>query len=68
MPTFISSVCVVLASKKTEIGFKSMVLALDSNVGCTVPHAVSFVLKSPLVKAYLNDYVITSLNFKYSSL
>ena len=68
MPRFISSVCVVLASKKPEIGFKSEVLALDPSVGCTVPHAVSFVLKNPLVKAYLNNYVIVSLNFKYSSL
>lgn len=68
MPGFISSVCVVFSSKKTEIGFKSVVLALDPSVGCTASHAVSFVLKNPLVKSYLNDYVISNLNFKYSSL
>lgn len=68
MSGFVSSVCVVLAPKKPEIGFKSVVLSLDHSVGCTVPHSVSYVLKNPLVKAYLNDYYISGLNFNYSSI
>lgn len=68
MSRFISSVCVVLASEKPGVAFKSVVLTLDHTVGCTVPHAVSFVLKNPLVKAHLSDYYIASLNFNYSSL
>ena len=68
MSRFVFSVCVLLASKKPGIAFKSVVLALDSNVGCTIPHSVSFVLNNPLVKPYLKDYYIAGLNFNYSSL
>lgn len=68
MPGFVCSVSVLLASKKPGVCFKSVVLALDPSVGCTVPHSVSFVLKNPLVKTYLNDYYIAGLNFNYSSL
>lgn len=68
MSRFVSSVCVVLASEKPGVAFKSVVLALDPSVGCTVSHAVAFVLKNPLVKAYLNNYFIVGLNFNYSSL
>lgn len=68
MSRFVFSVSVLLASKKPGVGFKSVVLSLDSGVGCTVPHSVSYVLKSPLVKPYLNDYYIAGLNFNYSSL
>lgn len=68
MSGYVFSVCVVLAPKKPGLGFKSVVLSLDSGVGCTVPHSVSYVLKNPIVKSYLNDYSITGLNFKYSLL
>lgn len=68
MAGYVFSVCVVLTSKKPGFGLKSVVLPLDSSVGCTVPHSVSYVLKNPLVKSYLNDYYITGLNFNYSLL
>lgn len=68
MSGFVFSVCVLLTSKKPGVGFKSVVLSLDPGVGCTVPHSVSYALKNPLVKSYLNDYYITGLNFNYSSL
>lgn len=68
MANYISSVCIIFAPKKTGLDFKSVVLALDSCVGCTIPHSVSYILKNPIVKSYLNGYFIYSLNFKYSLL
>lgn len=68
MSRFVFSVCVVLAPKKTGACFKSVVLSLDPSVGCTVPHSVSYALKNPLVKSYLNDYYVVGLNFNYSLL
>lgn len=68
MSRFVFSVCVVLTSKRSGFGLKSVVLPLDSSVGCTIPHSVSYVLKNPIVKSYLKDYYITGLNFNYSSL
>lgn len=68
MARYVFSVCVVLAPKKPGLGLKSVVLSLDSGVGCTIPHSVSYVLKNPIVKSYLNDYSISGLNFGYSLL
>lgn len=68
MSGFVFSVCVVLSPKKPGLGYKSVVLSLDSGAGCTIPHSVSYVLKNPLVKSYLNDYFVSGLNFKYSLL
>jgi hypothetical protein len=68
MASYISSVCIIFTPKKTGLDLKSVVLALDSCVGCTIPHSVSYILKNPIVKSYLNDYFISSLNFKYSLL
>lgn len=68
MPGYVFSVCVVFAPKKPGLGLKSVVLSLDAGAGCTVPHSVSYVLKNPLVKSYLNNYIITGLDFKYSFL
>lgn len=68
MSAYISSVCVILAPKGSSAGLKSVVLGLGPNSGCTVFQAVNFVLKSPLVKGLLSDYVITDLTFSYSHL
>lgn len=68
MSKYISSICIVLAPKKPELGFKSVDLVLDYCAGYTLPYSVSYVLKNPIVKSYLKDYFITSLNFKYSLL
>ena len=68
MANYISSVCVVLAPKDPELSFKSVDLTLDSCVGYALPCAVSYILKNPIVKFYLKDYFITSLNFKYTRL
>lgn len=67
MAAYFSSVCVVFAPKH-GLDLKSVVITLDSSVGCTLLHSVSYILKNPIVKFYLRDYFITSLNFKYSSL
>ena len=68
MSSYISSVCVVFSPKKSGLDLKSVVLGLDPYSGCTVSHSVSYILKNPIVKSYLNDYVISDLKFKYSLL
>lgn len=70
MAYYISSVSVTLSPKTVrEIGpMKSFVVSLDYNSGATMPHAVHFVNKSPLIKPYLSNYNIVSLVFKYSEL
>lgn len=66
---YISSVVVVLAPKSLDLEHLSTVsLALDCTVGNTLFHAVEYVSKHPLVKPYLNKYVITNLTFRYSKL
>lgn len=70
MSQYVSSVLVVLSSKKEYSfdPFVSKVLQLDVTTGSTIPHAIHFVSKSPLVKPYLSKYNIVSLTFKYSVL
>lgn len=68
MANYVSSVCVIFTPKKFEFGFKSVVLTLDYHAGYTLPYSISYILKNPIVKSYLNDYFISSLNFKYSLL
>lgn len=66
---YISLVVVVLAPKFSDSERLSAVsLALDCAVGNTLFHAVEYVSKHPLVKPYLNKYVITNLTFQYSKL
>lgn len=44
-------------------------LFLDVAAGCTIPHAVSYLLKNPTVKSYLSrKYIIVNITFKYSKL
>lgn len=68
MSNYISSVCIVFTPKKSELGFKSVVLTLDYCAGYNFSCSVSYILKNPIVKSYLKDYFISSLNFKYSLL
>jgi hypothetical protein len=68
MANYISSVCITFAPKKFELDLKSVVLTLDYRAGYTLPYSVSYILKNPIVKSYLNDYFISNLNFKYSLL
>lgn len=68
MTKYISSVCIIFTPKKSGLELKSVVLTLDLYAGYTIPYAISFVLKNPIVKSYLNDYSITNLTFKYSLL
>lgn len=68
MTNYISSVCIIFTPKKFGLELKSVVLTLDYHAGYTFPYSVSYILKNPIVKSYLNDYFISSLNFKYSSL
>lgn len=64
MSKFISSVAVTFSSD-TDLVVTS--LLLDPVVGCTVPHAMSFVWKNPTVKTYLSRrYDILNITFKYS--
>ena len=70
MARYISSISVTLSPKTVqEIDpMKSFVISLDYNSGSTMPHAVHFVNKSPLVKPYLSNYDIVCLIFNYSEL
>lgn len=70
MSQYISSVLVVLSPKKelSSEPLVSKVINLCVFAGSTIPQAVHFVNKSPLVKPYLFKYNITSLTFRYSEL
>jgi len=62
----ISSVAVTFSSD-TDLAVSSF--SLDPFTGCTLSHAVSYVLKTPVVKSYLNRrYTIVNLTFQYSEL
>lgn len=66
---YISSVVVVFAPKFSDSEHLSTVsLALDYRAGCTLLHALEYVSKHPLVKPYLNKYIITNLLFQYFKL
>ena len=63
---YISSVVVVFAPKSSDSEHLSTIsLSLDCRVGCTLFHAMEYVSKHPLVKPYLNKYVIINLSFQY---
>ena len=70
MSRYISSAVVVLAPKTTieSSSMKSFAISLDSFSGSTLFHAVEYVSKHPLIKPYLNKYVIINLTFRYSEL
>lgn len=66
---YISSVVVVFAPKSSDSEHLSTIsLSLDYRVGCTLFHAVEYISKHPLIKPYLNKYVITNLSFQYFKL
>lgn len=66
---YISSVVVVFAPKSSDSELLSAVsLALDYRVGCTLFHVVEYISKHPLIKPYLNKYIIANLSFQYSKL
>nr|DAV94427.1 MAG TPA: hypothetical protein [Microviridae sp.] len=66
MSKFISSAAVTFSSDADLIVSS---LLLDHITGCTLSHAVSYILKSPIVKSYLNrKYTILNITFKYSEL
>lgn len=65
----ISSVVVVLAPKSSgSEHLTSVSLSLDYRVGCTLSHVVEYISKHPLIKPYLNKYVIVNLSFRYFKL
>lgn len=64
---YISSVVVVFAPKSSDSEPLSAVsISLDYRVGCTLFHVVEYISKHPLIKPYLNKYVIINLSFRYS--
>ena len=66
---YISSVVVVFVPKSSSSEPLSAVsLSLDYRVGCTLFHAVEYISKHPLVKPYLNKYIIANLSFQYFKL
>lgn len=66
---YISSVVVVFSPKSSDSEHLSAVsLSLDYRVGCTLFHTVEYIFKHPLIKPYLNKYVITNLSFQYFKL
>lgn len=69
MSMCISSVVVVLAPKSSDSEHLSAItLNLDYRVGCTLFHTVEYISKHPLIKPYLNKYIIINLSFQYSKL
>ena len=68
MSKYISSVSVTLCPRDLSLGLKSFVIRLDYRSGCTLSHAVNFVVNNPLVKSDLSKYFISNLNFEYSPL
>lgn len=66
MSKFISSVAIVFSSDADLIVSS---LLLDHVSGCTTSHALSYILKNPIVKSYLvRKYIILNITFKYSEL
>ena len=68
MSKFISSVSITFYPKDSSLGLKTLDICLDHNSGCTLSHAINFVVKNPLVKSNLSNYFISNLTFKYSTL
>ena len=70
MARYISSVVITLSPKRecSSEPLVSKVLELDYVTGSTIPHAIHFVNKSPLIKPFFLKYDIVSLTFKYSEL
>lgn len=70
MSKYISSVVITLSPKRECLSepLVSKVLQLDHVTGCTIPHSIHFINKSPLIKPYLSKYDIIGLTFKYSNL
>lgn len=68
MSKYISSVGVTLCPRDESLGLKSFVICLDYKSGCSLPHAINFVVNNPLVKFEFPKYFISNLNFKYSIL
>lgn len=66
MSKFISSVAVTISSD-ADLVVTSVLL--DPVVGCTIPHAMSYICKNPTVKFYLSRrYDIINITFKYSKI
>lgn len=68
MSKYISSIGIILCPKDSSLDLKSFVVCLDYNSGCTLPHAINFIVKNPLVKSNLSKYFVSNLTFKYSTL
>lgn len=70
MSKYVSSVVVTLAPKDISSlePYVTAVLVTDVFVGVTIPHVVEYIRKNPLVKSYLNKYIIVNLTFQYSEL
>lgn len=70
MSRYIASVVVTFAPKdyRSLESYASVVLRLDFAVGAAVSHVVEYIRKNPLVKSYLNKYIIINLTFQYSEL
>lgn len=67
MSRYVSSVVVTLSPKQEASSdpLVSKVIELDYVSGSTIPHAIHFVNKNPLIKPYFSKYDIISLTFKY---
>lgn len=70
MAKYVSSVVVTLSPKRecSSAPLVSKVLELDYVTGSTIPFAIHFINKSPLVKPYFSKYDIIGLTFKYTEL
>lgn len=69
MSIYISSATVIFISKSVgDNSLTSVTVYIGPNAGCTVSHAIEFLLKSPTVKSNLRDSNILSVTFNYSKL
>lgn len=70
MSRYISSVVVTFAPRDNSSleRYVTAVLSIDYFVGVTIPYVVEYICKNPIVKSYLNKYIIINLTFQYSEL
>lgn len=72
MALYISSVSIVFEPKlqvsKVASSLTTLTVALSVSTGMTMPHAIEYLHKHPLVRHHLKDNCILNLTFKYSEL
>lgn len=69
MSDFISSATVIFVPKSVgEERLSSVTISIGPQFGCTIPHAVGFLYKNPIIKFNLRESNILSITFNYSKI